>query len=161
MMRTLLVVAAGLALAANAQAQDIRSERTVSMALAHDIALEAVKSCTAQGYKVTAVVVDRVGRMTALLRGDDAQQHSVDLARRKAYTAAMLRYDTGTLVANVAKGTTPAAIGNTEGFTVLIGGVPIKAGEEVIGGLGVSGAPGGPLDLACAEAALKSVAGRL
>ena len=160
-MKALKLAACGALLAGSALAQDIRSERTVSMMLAHDIAMAAVKACTADGHKVTAVVVDRVGRMTALIRGDDAQQHSVDIARRKAYTAAMLRYDTGTLVANIGKGATPASIANIEGFTALIGGVPIKSGDEVIGGLGVSGAPAGGLDLACAEAALKSVAGRL
>lgn len=149
-------VTAGLA-----QADDLRAERTVALGLATEMVAESVKSCTAAGYFVTAVVVDRQGFIKAMQRADNAQPHSIEIAQRKAFTAAMLRYETARLADNIKNGRTPASITQIEGFTGLIGGFPLKVGEEVVGGIGVSGAPAGELDSACAEAALKLLAGRV
>ena len=148
-----------IALAAGAQ--EITSERTISLKLANELATAAVAACTANGYNVVATVVDRSGYVKAMQRADNARPHAIDIAERKAHTAAMLGYETARLAENIQKGVTPASIVNTPGFTSLIGGFPIKAGTEVIGGIGVSGAPGGPLDAACVEAAMKQVQDRL
>lgn len=152
-------VLGSVALAAGAQ--EITSERTVSMKLANELASAAVASCTASGYNVVATVVDRSGYVKAVQRADNARPHAIDIAERKAHTAAMLGYETARLAENIQKGVTPASILNTPGFTSLLGGFPIKAGTEVIGGIGVSGAPGGHLDTACVEAAMKLVQDRL
>lgn len=143
------------------QAQDMGSEKTVALALALDMAEAAVADCSASGYNTVAVVVDRSGYMKALVRADNARPHAIDIAERKAHTAAMLGYETSRLAENIAKGVTPASLLITPGFTSLLGGFPIKAGDEVVGGIGVSGAPGGEKDAACVQAAFTAVASRL
>lgn len=137
------------------------SERTVSLALANEMVSAAVEACTKNGYNVVATVVDRSGYVKATQRADNARPHAIDIAQRKATTAAMLGYETNRLAENIQKGITPPSILNTPGFTSLLGGFPIKAGNEVIGGIGVSGAPGGPLDTECVDAALKKVQAKL
>ena len=144
-----------------AQAQDVASERTVGLKIAVEMAAAAVEDCSSKGYNTVAVVVDRSGYVKALHRADNARPHAIDIATRKAHTAAMVGYETRLLAENIGKGVTPASITNTPNFTSLLGGFPIKAGNEVIGGIGVSGAPGGPLDAACVETAFKKVQGRL
>jgi uncharacterized protein GlcG (DUF336 family) len=143
-----------------AQGQDVASEKTVSLKLAVDMAAAAVEDCSSKGYNTVAVVVDRSGNIKALHRADNARPHAIDIAIRKAHTAAMVGYETRILAENIGKGVTPASITNTPNFTSLLGGFPIKSGNDVIGGIGVSGAPGGPLDAACVETAFKKVAGR-
>ena len=156
------MIFAAVALAASAaQAQDTASERTIGLKLAAEMAAAAVEDCSSKGYNTVAVVVDRSGYMKALMRAENARPHAIDIAIRKAHTAAMLGYETRILAENIGKGVTPASITNTPGFTSLLGGFPIKVGNEVIGGIGVSGAPGGPLDAACVETAFKKVQGRL
>ena len=160
-MKKALACGITLLFAGLAQAQDVASERTVSLKLATDMAAAAVEDCSSKGYNTVAVVVDRSGYIKALHRADNARPHAIDIAIRKAHTAAMLGYETRILSENIGKGVTPASITNTPGFTSLLGGFPIKIGNEVIGGIGVSGAPGGPLDAACVETAFKKVQGRL
>ena len=160
-MRKALVAGIMVFCAGATQAQDVGSEKTVSLKLAHDMAAAAVEDCSSKGYNTVAVVVDRSGYMKALLRAENARPHAIDIAIRKAHTAAMLGYETRILAENIGKGVTPASITNTPNFTSLLGGFPIKAGNDVIGGIGVSGAPGGPLDAACVETAFKKVQGRL
>jgi uncharacterized protein GlcG (DUF336 family) len=110
---------------------------------------------------LVAAVVDRSGYRKALLRADNARPHVIEIAERKAHTSAMLQYDTARLNENISKGTTPVSLLNTPKFTSLTGGFSIRAGEEVIGGIGVSGAPGGHLDSACVDAAMQEVEDRL
>ena len=160
-MKKALACGITLLFAGLAQAQDVASERTVSLKLATDMAAAAVEDCSSKGYNSVAVVVDRSGYIKALHRADNARPHAIDIAIRKAHTAAMVGYETRILAENIGKGVTPASITNTPNFTSLLGGFPIKVGNEVIGGIGVSGAPGGPLDAACVETAFKKVQGRL
>ena len=160
-MKTKLACALIALATGSAQAQDSAAERTVGLKLASEMAAAAVEDCSSKGYNTVAVVVDRSGYMKALMRAENARPHAIDIAIRKAHTAAMLGYETRILAENIGKGVTPASITNTPGFTSLLGGFPIKMGNEVIGGIGVSGAPGGPLDAACVETAFKKVQGRL
>ena len=141
--------------------QAVTTERTINLAIANEMVAAAVEACTADKYNVVAAVVDRSGQLKALQRADNARPHALDIAQRKATTAAMLGYETSRLAENIQKGVTPASILNTPGFTSLLGGFPIKVGTEVIGGIGVSGAPGGQFDAACVEAALKRVGDKL
>ena len=160
-MKRALACAATLLCAGLAQAQDVGSEKTIGLKLAAEMAAAAVDDCSSKGYNTVAVVVDRSGYMKTLMRAENARPHAIDIAIRKAHTAAMLGYETRILAENIGKGVTPASITNTPNFTSLLGGFPIKVGNEVIGGIGVSGAPGGPLDAACVETAFKKVQGRL
>jgi len=144
-----------------AEPQDIAVEKTIGLKLDAEMVTAAVEDCSSKGYNTVAVVVDRSGDVKALLRADNARPHAIDIATRKANTAAMLGYETRILAENIGKGVTPASITNTPNFTSLYGGFPIKIRDEVVGGIGVSGAPAGPLDAACVETAFKKVQSRL
>jgi uncharacterized protein GlcG (DUF336 family) len=160
-MKKILTLTASFLLVGLVHSQDIQSEKTIGMKIASEMAAAAVEECSSKGYNTAAAVVDRSGYLKALLRAENARPHAIDIAIRKAHTSAMLGYETRILAENIQKGATPASITATPNFTSLLGGFPIKAGNEVIGGIGVSGAPGGHLDAACVEAAFKKVRPRL
>ena len=117
--------------------------------------------CKTQGYNVSVAIVDRAGDLKLLIVGDGASALTRSLSRRKAYTAAMRRMPTGELAKQVA---TPGAFNPTlydRQLVAVQGGVPIKVGDETIGAIGISGAPGGDKDEACANAGLAKIADRL
>ncbi len=145
-----------------AAAQQLPSEKVLPLALASEAAVEAVAECERQGYRVSAAVVDGAGLIKALIRGDGAAPHTLDSSSRKAYTSASLRQSTSELV-ELIRGN-PDATGlrrMNENILILGGGLPIKSGAEVIGGIGVGGAPGGHLDEACARAGIDKIRDRL
>ncbi len=157
MTRTRITLATALILAAfGAQAQNsaVRTEKNISLDLANQIATATVAACTANGYNVAAAVVDRAGVLRALQRADNAGPHTVQAAERKAYTSASSKTPTKVMLENVQKNPGAATLTDIPGFLVLAGGLPIKAGNEVIGAVGVGGAPGGHLDEQCAQVAL-------
>ena len=130
-------------------------------ALAVEAAQAAIASCKGQGYAISVAIVDRAGNLKLLLVGDGAGALTPSLGRRKAYTAAMRRASTGELAKQVA---TPGAFNPTlydRQLVTVVGGVPIKAGDETIGAIGVSGAPGGDKDEACANAGIAKITDRL
>lgn len=148
------------ALVAPVSAQTLQ-ERNMPLALALDIAREGVAACAAQGYSVAVAVVDRAGVLRALARADNAGPHTVEAARRKAFTSASTRTPTSVIVETVQKNPASAQLVAIDGFLVLGGGVPVKVGNETIGAVGIGGAPGGHLDEACAVAALAKVESQL
>jgi len=155
-------LAAALALWGEAAyAQGVRTERTIGLAAASEAALAAVAECAGKGYFVTATVVDRAGHIKAMARGDNAAPHTVDSSRRKAYTAASLRMNTTAALEMSQKNPAAAQLGQIDGFMFVGGGLPIRAGNEVIGGIGVGGAPGGHLDDQCSQAGIDKIKERL
>ena len=139
---------------------------TSGVIMAQDLPLEktqaALATCAQQGYRVSVAVVDRAGLVRALIRGDRAGPHTLDSSSRKAYTASSLRLSTTELAGMV--GQNPAIAGlreMNEQILILGGGLPIKAGDEVIGGIGVGGAPKGEKDEACAQAGIDKIKIRL
>ena len=131
--------------------------RDVSLRMALTIAEAALAEC---GINTSVAVVDRAGRLRVLLQGDGASPHNPELARRKAYTARTFRQTS----AEWAKLTETKNGGQRMLADVipLGGGVPIKIGEETIGGVGLSGAPmGQPQEEACAKAGIAKVADQL
>jgi uncharacterized protein GlcG (DUF336 family) len=135
--------------------------KVLPVALAVEAAQAAIAACKTQGYVISVAIVDRAGNPKLLLVGDGASALSRRLSRRKAYTAAVRRVSTGELAKQVAA---PGAFNPTLYDTQLVtatGGIPIKAGDETIGAIGVSGAPGGDKDEACANAGLAKIADRL
>ena len=109
---------------------------------------------------VSVAIVDRAGRLRVFLQGDNAAPHNIELARRKAYTARTFSRST----LEWAQRTETQLQGQRELSEVipLQGGVPIKFGEETIGGVGLSGAPnGGPQEEACGKAGVTKVADQL
>ena len=138
-------------------AQGVRTERNISLDLANQIAGAAVAACQANGHSVTAAVVDRAGQLRALERADNAGPHTIEAARAKAFTSASARNNTLAMMENAQKNPAAANLVHLPGFLLLGGGVPIRAGNDVIGAVGVGGAPGGHLDEQCAVSAIEKV----
>lgn len=155
-----LVALATLSLPAAAEAQ-VLQERNIPAGLAVELAQATVAACAAKTFNVTATVVDRAGLVRAVVRADRAGPHTVEASRAKAYTSASARANTGAMAENAAKNEGARNLVHIPGFLLLGGGVPVKVGEEVIGAVGVGGAPGGHLDEECAMAGLKAVAAKL
>jgi len=150
---TMAALAASAAFSA-AQAQAVRTERTMSLELANQLAAATVASCLAGGYNVTAAVVDRAGQLRALQRADNAGPHTIDAAQAKAFTSASAKNNTLAMMEGAQKNPAAANLVHIPGFLLLGGGVPVKVGNDVIGAIGVGGAPGGHLDEQCAVAAI-------
>ena len=151
----LSLIAATAATAAHAQA--VRTEKNMSLELANQIAGATVAACTAGGYAVTATVVDRAGSVRAVQRADNAGPHTLAASLQKAFTSASAKNNTLAMMEGAQKNPAAANLVHIPGFLLLGGGVPVKAGNEVIGAVGVGGAPGGHLDEQCAVAALDKV----
>ena len=144
-------------IAAAAQAQAVRTEKNMSLELANQIASASVAACAANGYAVAATVVDRAGTVRAVQRADNAGPHTLAASQQKAFTSASAKNATLAIMEGAQKNPAAANLVNIPGYLLLGGGVPVKAGNEVIGAVGVGGAPGGHLDEQCALAALDKV----
>lgn len=144
-----------------ASAQAVRTEKNMSLDLANQIASATVAACSAGGYNVTATVVDRAGTVRAVQRADNAGPHTLEASRLKAYTSASAKNSTLAMMEGAQKNPAAANLVNIPGYLLLGGGVPVKAGNEVIGAVGVGGAPGGHLDEQCAVAAIAKVQDQL
>lgn len=145
-------------IATAASAQAVRTEKNMSLDLANQIAAATVTACAANNHNVTAAVVDRAGNLRALQRADNAGPHTVGAAQGKAYTSASARNATTAMLENVQKNPGASTLVDIPGFLILGGGVPIRVGNDVIGAVGVGGAPGGHLDEQCANAGIAKVA---
>lgn len=154
LMMCLSLIAPGLTLAA-----DIVTNRNIGMELARDIANEAVMACRKDGYHVTAVVVDRNGIAHAVLRDDLAARFTIEIAQRKANMTVMAWTDSGAF--RDARADIRQELNHIDGLIVMQGGIKIVAGGYNIGAVGVSGAPGGDKDAACARKALENLNERL
>jgi uncharacterized protein GlcG (DUF336 family) len=160
MNRILLAGTIALSLTSAASAEVLK-ENNMPLSIAVDLAQGAVSACAADGYNVSAAVVDRAGVVRALLRADNAGPHTINAARQKAFTSVSARIPTSVMVENIQKNQAAAQLVAIDGFLVLAGGVPVKLGKETIGAIGVGGAPGGHLDEACANAAIAKVQDQL
>ena len=154
LLSTVVLVTLFVATGTQAQAQIVRSERNVSLDLANQIAAASVAACQEKGYAVTATVVDRAASIRAVQRADNAGPHTLEASRAKAFTSASARNTTLAMMESAQKNPGAANLVHIPGFLLLGGGVPIKAGNDVIGAIGVGGAPAGNLDEQCAMAAL-------
>ena len=157
----LAVLAATAAFASPARAQGLVMVRDVSLDMALVIAQTALEHCRKDNYKIGVSVVDRGGHVLVTLRDHGAAHHTVELAQRKAYTSRIFRQTSKEFSQRLRDNPLSAGLGTTSGVVASIGGIPIKVGEETIGGIGVSGAPGGERDEACALAGLTKVADQL
>lgn len=138
----------------NAQAQ-VHNDRNISLDLANQIAAAGVAACAEKGYAVAVTVVDRSGTLKAVQRADAAGPHTLPSSQQKAYTSASAKVSTLLMMENAQKNAGAANLVHLPGFLLLGGGLPIKSGNDVIGGIGIGGAPGGHLDDQCAQAALE------
>lgn len=139
--------------------QPLVINQNISMEMAQTAVLAAIESCAAKGYQVSATVVDSSGVLVASARADGAGPHTVSASRRKAYTAASARNATSAMLATSQSNPTAQHLGDIDEFLLLGGGLPIRSDSgAVIGGIGVGGAPGGPIDEQCAQAGLDKLA---
>ena len=147
-------VALALSVATPVAAQ-LLQHKDLSLSVALDLAKGALDACKAMGYAVSAVVVDRGGETLAVLRGDNSGPHTVENARRKAYTANTFKMTTEAFIQEMK--TRPVRREQTmlPHIIAIDGGVPIKVGNDVIGGVGLSGSPG--KDEECVNAGLANV----
>jgi uncharacterized protein GlcG (DUF336 family) len=141
--------------------QGVVMVRDLSLALATAIAQGALDHCRAQNFRIGVAVVDRGGHVLISMRDDGTAHHVIELAERKAYTARIFRQTTGEFVERIINNPRSQGLKDTKGVLASFGGVPIKVGGETIGGVGVSGAPGGPNDEACAAAGIQKVVDQL
>ena len=149
-----LLAAITAGFAAPTFAEGLRTERQLTLEAANRIAAASVAACQADGYAVAATVVDRAGVVRAMQRADLAGPHTVAGSQQKAFTSASARNTTLAMMENAQKNPAAANLVHIPGFLLLGGGVPVKVGNEVVGAVGISGAPGGHLDEKCAMAAL-------
>jgi len=138
------------------QAQSLVTEKSLSVEAALAVAHGALEKCHADGYRVSLTILDNSGLVKLQVRGDGTGPHTLEHSRRKAYTALTFKRTSGETAKAWAAATTPPPV--IEGTVGAQGGVPIKAGNEVIGAIGISGAPGGEKDEACAVAGITTIA---
>jgi uncharacterized protein GlcG (DUF336 family) len=155
-MRTLLAALA-LAFSCTAGAQATFGVRVLTPETALKAAQAALKKCRDSGYQAAVAVVDRMGVLQVLLRDRFAGPHTVDMAGAKAYTAASFRMDTGQLADATQAGRPQSGIRQRPGVAAVGGGVTIEASGSLLGAIGVSGAPGGSEDAACAAAGVEAI----
>ena len=155
----LSLVAAVCAFAAPAAAQ-LANHKDLTYSMTKAIAEGAVEACQAKGYHVSVTVVGRDGDTLAQLRGDGAAPHTMENSRRKAYTALTFASPSAQFAQQVAKDPGAAQRATLPGVIGIGGGLPIKIGEDTIGGVGISGSPGGN-DEPCSKAGIDRIASQL
>lgn len=145
-------------LAAPAPAQDaLITFRILSPDTALKLAKTTLDACRKQGYQVAVAVVDRMGAPQVMLRDRFAGPHTPQTATRKAWTAVSFRTDTMALVGVAKPGTDFFGINLVPGALVVGGGVMVQAAGSIVGGIGVSGAPNGQADEACARKGIEAI----
>jgi uncharacterized protein GlcG (DUF336 family) len=161
---SLLIAAAMLALGVpRAMADDgaIVTYKSLSPETALAAAQAALKKCRDNGFQVAVVVVDRLGEPQVMLRDRFAGRLAIDTATGKAYTALSFRLPTSDLARQVKAGQMDAGLSRLPHVAMLAGGLPIEAAGTLLGGIGVSGAPGGDKDEECARAGLDAIRDRI
>jgi uncharacterized protein GlcG (DUF336 family) len=157
----LAIALAGVAFGGSMSIADTLQTHRIPAALAVEAASEAIATCAKQGYRETAVVLDADGATIVAVRGDGTGIHTLDSAHDKAYTSVSFKNDTLAL-ADRAKGEgSIAPLSKLPHVMFFGGGVVIKLGDETIGAIGASGAPGAQLDDNCARAGLEKIRDRL
>jgi len=150
-------LACALAVPAGAQ---LLNQKSISAAMAMTMAQTALDTCKTNGFAVSVTVVGRAGEILVQVRGDGAGPHTAENSFRKAYTSRTFRISSGEWTKNLANNPTrgPQFLTNV---IALAGALPIKVGDETIGAMGVSGAPGGEKDEVCVQAGIDKVADQL
>ena len=154
-----VLVAAMCVASSQVLAGDVLTVKTASYELARDIANATLLECRKQGYQVSVVVVDRGGNLRVAVRDDLAPRFTLEIAERKANAVIMSGINSGEF--SKSRTDIKQELNHIEGLIMMQGGVLIESGGAKIGAVGVSGAPGGDKDEACARIALKTLEERL
>ena len=159
MLNRLLTITFTCLLTPAAMAADSNTVRTIGMELARDLADEAVLACRKQGFQVSAVVVDRNGLLQAALRDDLASRFTLQIAEEKANSVILSGINSGEF--RKSREDIRPELNHMHGIVIMQGALPIELAGSRVGAIGVSGAPGGDLDEACAQQALEQLAERI
>ena len=149
----------GCLLSADLFGADIFTQKNIGLEIANDIAKMTVDACRKDGFNVSVVVVDKHGNVRSVMRDDLAARFTIEIAQRKANMVVMSGIASGAFKA--ARADIQQELNHIEGLIVMQGGLPIRASGILIGAVGVSGAPGGDKDEACAAVAIKAMTERL
>jgi uncharacterized protein GlcG (DUF336 family) len=141
-----------------AHAQAVLNVRTLSFEAAHEAATTALDQCRKNGFRVTVTVLDRLGRTKVVLHDDGANPHTLENSLRKAYTSLTSRLPSGEYGKRTTSNPTSVGLLSLDKITTLEGALPIVAGKDLVGSIGVSGAPGGDKDAVCAQAGIDRIA---
>jgi uncharacterized protein GlcG (DUF336 family) len=131
--------------------------RTITPEAALRAARAALASCQKSGFQVAVAVADRSGHPLVMLRDRFAGPHTSGTATGKAYTAITFKLDTLSFARVTREGESMSGIRQLPGVVAIGGGIPIEAGGSIVGAIGVSGAPGGEADEACAKAGIAEI----
>ena len=135
--------------------------KSLTPEIALDLARAALADCQKRGYQAAVAVVDRFGVPQVMLRDRYAGPHTPATASGKAWTAATFRTSTSNLFAISQPGMMQAGIRNLPGVVIIAGGLVVESAGSLVGAIGVSGAPGGDADEACAKAGIEAIQARL
>jgi uncharacterized protein GlcG (DUF336 family) len=162
--RYLLSALAIYAFASSVQArahESLVTHKSLAPGTALELVQAALADCRQRGYQVAVAVVDRFGVTQVMLRDRYAGPHTPATASGKAWTAATFRNSTSSLFTISQPGMMQAGIRNLPGAVIIGGGPVVEAGGSLVGAIGVSGAPGGDADEACAKAGIEAIQGKL
>ena len=159
-LKAMMALGAAMTLSGSAAAQGVVMQRSMSLPLAKAIAEAALAECKSKGFNTAAAVVDRAGQVLVLLRDEQATFQTLEMARRKAYTARMFRTPTSEFQKRTATDPSYAPQRDIADILALGGGMPIMVGNDTIGGIGSAGSTQ-PQDEACAKAGLAKAAAAL
>jgi uncharacterized protein GlcG (DUF336 family) len=155
--KVLVLLGVAAIMSGRAGAQGLVTQRNLSLGMAKTIAEATLAECKAKGFHTSAAVIDRAGQVLVILRDEQATAQTAEMARRKAYTARMFRSSTLEFQKRTASDPTLAPQRDVADILALGGGVPILAGDEIIGGVGSAGS-NQQMDDACAKAGVAKVA---
>jgi uncharacterized protein GlcG (DUF336 family) len=157
-----LLVTCGLLISAPSRAQEsLLTYKSLTPEIALELARAALADCQHRGYQVAIAVVDRFGVVQVVLRDRYAGPHTPATASGKAWTAATFRNSTSNLFAISQPGMMQAGIRTLPGAVIIGGGLVVESGGSLVGAIGVSGAPGGDADEACAKGGIEAIQGKL
>ena len=157
MLRTTAFLAALAAPAATA-AQDLPTSPYLPLALASEAGSAALEACAADGHNVSVAIVARDGNTKLLLKADNSGPHTASSATGKAFTSAGLGRDTAGLAEFISGNTQNNGLRDMDARLVIqAGGLPIRIGGALVGGIGVGGAPSGAIDADCARVGLDAI----
>ena len=152
------ILAAALAAPLAATAQDLPTRQYLPLAMAADAASAALAACAAEGHNVSVAIVARDGATKVLLKADNSGPHTASSATGKAFTSAGLGRDTAGLAEFISGSPQNNGLRDMDPRLVIqAGGLPIRIGGALVGGIGVGGAPSGAIDADCARVGLDAI----
>lgn len=152
-------------LPAHAEDRGLVHPANLSSAMVQDMLNATVDACRDKHFHVSVTILDRFGQVRGSFRDEDAAPHTLELSHRKAYTALTFRMPSRDFAKRIIADPSRAPQQNLIGVIALAGGLPVKAGDEVVGAIGVSGSWGGSMvgssDEMCGKAGIDKIADRL